>query len=444
MGWFGSLDLAYKYSLVFGSALVLTLILGLIKLLADRRKMKKLMKDLESVPGRKATIDHGQPELNMREKDEGDLFGIRAIEAGFYGGVAQSTPNSVANSPAGSRAASPTPGKRTPQSHSPSSSITVVPSRPPTSSNLSHSKNLSDSDSPLGSSQPTHSPNRPEFMQANHLRSTSHNSGMVVRSPLGQSTLGHTFSPKLRPSQAELSGRIKHAPIDTPLDVPPFPVPSNHPSPTPSEQEYSTSSVIRTSDDSFQYSPDNLAESRSPVPSTLNMATHIGTSPFSVVPLSDNPHVEVQSRRASLVSYATVADQMGPLSTDTQDEPSPTFPNVDQSSSARDLDGVLAENRRGHFNNRESSLPPTRSAPAHNMSESPTMTTTPFEDHQHPRRTSVSFSLTGPDAYDPENAAFNSHPRPGDAPKSTTNAKASENQNLGTYQPKGYPSSRMI
>ncbi len=33
-------------------------------------------------------------ELNLREKDEGDLFGIRAIEAGFYAGVAQSRPTS--------------------------------------------------------------------------------------------------------------------------------------------------------------------------------------------------------------------------------------------------------------------------------------------------------------------------------------------------------------
>ena len=37
-------------------------------------------------------------ELNHREKDEGDLFGIRAIEAGFYAGVAQSRPVSRRNS----------------------------------------------------------------------------------------------------------------------------------------------------------------------------------------------------------------------------------------------------------------------------------------------------------------------------------------------------------
>lgn len=39
-----------------------------------------------------------QVELNQREKDEGDLFGVRAIEAGFYAGVAQSRPTSRAGS----------------------------------------------------------------------------------------------------------------------------------------------------------------------------------------------------------------------------------------------------------------------------------------------------------------------------------------------------------
>ena len=43
-------------------------------------------------------------ELNKRELDEGDLFGIRAIQSGFFGGVAQSRPASVAgdHSPEGS------------------------------------------------------------------------------------------------------------------------------------------------------------------------------------------------------------------------------------------------------------------------------------------------------------------------------------------------------
>lgn len=56
--------------------------------------MNKIVKkeELEAGP-REDTV-----ELNQREKDEGDLFGIRAIEAGFYAGVAQSRPTSRAGS----------------------------------------------------------------------------------------------------------------------------------------------------------------------------------------------------------------------------------------------------------------------------------------------------------------------------------------------------------
>lgn len=36
--------------------------------------------------------------LDPQELDEGDLFGIRAIELGYYGGVAQSRPTSAAGS----------------------------------------------------------------------------------------------------------------------------------------------------------------------------------------------------------------------------------------------------------------------------------------------------------------------------------------------------------
>jgi hypothetical protein len=70
-------------------------------------RMKEYMKQQELEAGKKEGDVLG---LNMRDKDEGDLFGIRAIEAGFYGGVPQSQPASLAGSPAGSRSASPAPG----------------------------------------------------------------------------------------------------------------------------------------------------------------------------------------------------------------------------------------------------------------------------------------------------------------------------------------------
>ncbi|KAF2875225.1 hypothetical protein BDV95DRAFT_311417 [Massariosphaeria phaeospora] len=90
MGAFGELQLAYKY----GSLLVLTILAGVVKVLFDRRKLKKFTKQQHVETG--PTED--QVELNQREKDEGDLFGIRAIEAGFYAGIPQSRPTSRAGS----------------------------------------------------------------------------------------------------------------------------------------------------------------------------------------------------------------------------------------------------------------------------------------------------------------------------------------------------------
>ncbi|CAN9337284.1 unnamed protein product [Alternaria alternata] len=91
--WFGNLQLAYKYVIVFLSLLALTILAGFIKVMYNRQKLKKAKQtELEAGP-KEDTV-----ELNQREKDEGDLFGIRAIEAGFYAGVAQSRPTSRAGS----------------------------------------------------------------------------------------------------------------------------------------------------------------------------------------------------------------------------------------------------------------------------------------------------------------------------------------------------------
>jgi hypothetical protein len=294
------------------------------------------MKDVEEVQqGRKGTIDYDQAELNMREKDEGDLFGIRAIEAGFYGGIAQSAPTSVANSPSGSRSASPAPGLRTPQGHSPSSSITMTSSRPHTPSNLSPVKNFSGSSSALPLNQHNHDSHGPEF--AHHypggFKSTSHNSGMDMRRLMGHSPLGHTYSPKLRPSKAELTGRINHTPIDMSLEVPPSPVSAYHPSRTTPEyeglpitsssnsQSYPRHSVQtpfdRTSQDSTssttsQYQSDTSEEFPPHGPSALNMPTHTGRGPFEVGPLSENSYQTVRSMRPSLVSRSNRSDQWLP------------------------------------------------------------------------------------------------------------------------------------
>jgi hypothetical protein len=108
--WFGSMDLAWKYAFIFGGALVITFFLGFIKVFINSRNLAKHMKKQDEEAAQRANLPEDINE-KMRIKDEGDLFGIRAIEAGFYGGVAQSTPVSRAASPTGSRTGSPEPPK---------------------------------------------------------------------------------------------------------------------------------------------------------------------------------------------------------------------------------------------------------------------------------------------------------------------------------------------
>ena len=65
--------------------------------------MRRLIKEKEASEGQRSD----EEELNVHEKEEGDLFGIRALEAGFYGGVTQSLPASLASSVANSPFTSP-------------------------------------------------------------------------------------------------------------------------------------------------------------------------------------------------------------------------------------------------------------------------------------------------------------------------------------------------
>ncbi|ORY05170.1 hypothetical protein BCR34DRAFT_491020 [Clohesyomyces aquaticus] len=192
MTWFGNLDLAYKYTIVFLSLLVFTISAGFAKVLYNRRKLKQFVKNEENV---EAGARDEQMELNQREKDEGDLFGVRAIEAGFYAGIPQSRPGSAAGSRAGSIVGTPSMSTNTLigsftspkiQSHSMSSSVTSLP--------LAHTTDrIRDSDTLPGGDSPPRRKSPPAI--------------------------------KLRPSEAELSGRINHnAAVNMNLMVPPSPV----------------------------------------------------------------------------------------------------------------------------------------------------------------------------------------------------------------------------
>ncbi|KAK0659662.1 hypothetical protein DIS24_g3912 [Lasiodiplodia hormozganensis] len=177
MGWFGSLGLAWKYSIVFGCLLVVTILAGLCKLLYSRKQLKKhlALKEEQNV----AETDNLA--LNDRAKDEGDLFGVRALEAGYYGGVAQSRPSSPSPSSMGSSSRHPSistntligsAASQTPKLISPSTSVTTLP----------HSRHISEVATPRTPSSPPR------------------------RNP--PPTL------RLEPSQAELTGRKNHGVVE--------------------------------------------------------------------------------------------------------------------------------------------------------------------------------------------------------------------------------------
>ncbi|OCK82968.1 hypothetical protein K432DRAFT_200173 [Lepidopterella palustris CBS 459.81] len=272
MGWFGSMTLAWKYAMVFGICLSVTLMAGFAKVLYDRNKLKKHTKDAELESGPK----EDQMELNAREKDEGDLFGVRAIEAGYFAGIPQSRPSSTTGSIAGS----PIMSTNTLASNSFSPKINMQ--------------------SPSGS-----------VMSLPLAHTSAHNSAgpMSIVLPDSSSPPRRMGSPtaKLRPSEAELSGRINHnAAVNMTLMVPPSPVLASGPrSPTfsgsdseESDDHHSHRSVSPQSptfpemgrSKPAHYAP---APPQIPVPDGLRLSVRSVTAP-------ENPAFDTKSQTASI------------------------------------------------------------------------------------------------------------------------------------------------
>ncbi|KAF2277698.1 uncharacterized protein EI97DRAFT_374516 [Westerdykella ornata] len=278
--WFGDLQLAYKYCVVFGALLLLTILAGCIKLLYDRRRLKKHSKEQENIEaGRK----DDQMELNQREKDEGDLFGIRAIEAGFYAGIPQSRPTSRAGSFAESqnRSTSTLIGGASlalkEQTHSMSSSVTTLP--------LAHTAGNRDS-----SNSPPRRKSPPTI--------------------------------RLAPSEAELSGRINHsAAVNMNLNVPPSPV-FGHGSQSPTfGGSDSGDSDGQTSPRSPNFRPDHYSPHapQIPMPQGLTVSVH----PAEDMPKSESASFNMDSAPSS----------RGP----TPEARQPTLPNVSLADEPRSL-----------------------------------------------------------------------------------------------------------
>jgi len=156
-------------------------------------------------------------ELNKRELDEGDLFGIRAIQSGYFGGVAQSRPSSIAEdrSDRDSTASNTLLGNhQSPErkGQSPMSSVVTLPLEARTASPLRHTV-VSAAD-----------PDRPR---------TSKKQGP------------HPIKSTLQPSDAQINGGLNHDPaVNMFLNVPPSPGATSRPS---SGFEFSTQSPVEGS-----------------------------------------------------------------------------------------------------------------------------------------------------------------------------------------------------
>lgn len=84
------MSLGNKFAIVLGCLIGATFIAGFAKLAWNKRKLRKNAKKAEL----EASLMSDKQKLVGRGAGEGDLFGVRAIEHGYFGGVSQSRPTS--------------------------------------------------------------------------------------------------------------------------------------------------------------------------------------------------------------------------------------------------------------------------------------------------------------------------------------------------------------
>ena len=275
-------------------------------------------------------------ELNKREPDEGDLFGIRAIQSGYFGGVAQSRPSSIAEerSDRDSTASNTllgshnSPDKRVP---SPMSSVVTLPLEARTASPLRHTViSTADGDRPR----------TPKRQAPNTIRST------------------------LQPSDAEISGRINHDPaVNMLLNVPPSPGAVSRPSSfgwdsRSSSDNHSPEETPERSPESSSF-PGNSQYDGHYIPSAA--PPQLSAARDSVRPVSalEHPDHEPQSQHASIISQesdATIRDNNRSLRSSIQEENDFTTRPVrsETHSMGRDRSSIQEE---GEFTIRPTSRP---------------------------------------------------------------------------------------
>lgn len=248
-------------------------------------------------------------ELNARELDEGDLFGVRAIQSGYYGGVTQSRPASAAGS------------------HSPDdlSSNAFLGSRP-SPSLIATTPMSSVTSLPLDvrhGSSPRQSPPLPIG---------------VGRTSAPQRPKPRPLKPGLRPSEAELSGRINHDPaVNMSLEIPPSPLTSARPPTLNGDSLAASSAGSRSPSPSYPFpsgSKDNQAPAR-PLRPDLPTERREIARPVST---AEHHKEQVHSQSASIVSRSSDNSYHdGPRSPNREHAESPSRPTrafyADRSSS---------------------------------------------------------------------------------------------------------------
>ncbi|KAI4199947.1 MAG: hypothetical protein LQ350_004299 [Teloschistes chrysophthalmus] len=365
MGVFGSLSLAYKYAIILGSLFTVVIIAGLCKVLYDKRRLKKHVEkaNLEAAGG---TAQEERVELNQRDPDEGDLFGIRAIQSGFFGGVAQSRPASIAesNSPdgsssntlLGSRHASPKIGAQ-----SPMSSVTTLPLEARRSSPLAHK---------AMSSEDLHAPTTPQRRVPTALRTT------------------------LRPSDAELNGRVNHDPaVNMLLDYPPSPRATSRPTTTYMDPHDRTpSGYFPASHNGGQYAPLGAPQ----IPEQVRRSS---SRPISVVP-SYHPEPSYHSQSASIVSGTS--DRYTPDGRQSPNVTDPGYIKVPPNAASEERRrGSDSSEERPRSRGREEWVRPARSHPPRtssrysNFPQMPTIHSQSQEDEAATRQSVPSNAVGG-------------------------------------------------
>lgn len=242
-------------------------------------------------------------ELNKRELDEGDLFGIRAIQSGYFGGVAQSRPSSIAEdrSDKDSMASNTLLGShQSPERKGPSpmSSVVTLPLEARTSSPLRHTViSTADSDRP--------------------------------RTPKGQPP--QPIKSTLQPSDAQSSGKVNHDPaVNMFLDVPPSPGATSRRSSAGFDMHSKIScddsrEPEETAERSPEFLPHNSQYRGHYIPTAAPQLPVTGEHQNSSRPVSSvqHPEYEPQSQSASIISRdsdTTIRDHNRTLRSSIQEE----------------------------------------------------------------------------------------------------------------------------